>query len=119
MKRLVLFFLLFALLSSVSLADPLPLLEDYAEDISEPYDEADPSAGTFVYSCRYPHVDENAEGGAEINAFYDYLLNDTVNNMVPMIQDAGVMPGQWQIMIYLGQKVMLEKQKAAEAHVCS
>lgn len=88
MKRLVLFFLLFALLSSVSLADPLPLLEDYAEDISEPYDEADPSAGTFVYSCRYPHVDENAEGGAEINAFYDYLLNDTVNNMVPMIQDA-------------------------------
>ena len=33
-------------------------------------------------------MDEEAEGGAEINAFYDYLLNDTVSNMVPMLQEA-------------------------------
>ena len=88
MKRFFLFLLVFSLLSLPALADPLPLLDDLAEDIAEPYDDSDPSAGTFVFSCRYPRVDENAEGGEEINAFYDYLLTDTLSNMVPMLQEA-------------------------------
>jgi len=57
-------------------------------------------------------------------AYYNFLrphktMGYRVLNEVPVLQEAGVMPGQWQIMIYLGQKVMLEKQKTAEAHVCS
>ena len=57
-------------------------------------------------------------------AYYNFLrphktMGYKVLNAVPMIQNAGVMPGQWQIMIYLGQKVMLEQQKTAAEHVCS
>jgi hypothetical protein len=57
-------------------------------------------------------------------AYYNFLrphktMGYKVLNAVPMIQNAGVMPGQWQIMIYLGQKVMLEQQKTAAVHVCS
>lgn len=88
MKRFFLLFLAIVLSAAPALADPLPLLEDLSEEIAEPYDESDPSAGTFVFSCRYPRVDEEAEGGEEINAFYDYLLSDTVSNLVPMMQEA-------------------------------
>ena len=88
MKRIACVLLILVLFILPALADPLPLLEDYAVDISEPYDENDPSAGTFVFSCRYPHADETAEGAAGINAFYEYDLDDTVLNMVPMLQDA-------------------------------
>ena len=88
MKRFLALFLILAFLSAPALADPLAFLDDFSEDIAEPYDEDNPSAGTFIYSCRYPHVDEEAEGGAEINAFYDYLLTDTVSNLVPMMQEA-------------------------------
>ena len=88
MKRIACILLILVLFILPALADPLPLLEDYAVDISEPYDENDPSAGTFVFSCRYPHADETAEGAAGINAFYEYDLDDTVLNMVPMLQDA-------------------------------
>ena len=88
MRKLLLFMMVLSLFILPSLAEPLVLLEDFAEDISEQYDEEDPSYGTFVYSCRYPRVDDSGEGGAEINAFYDYQLNDTVSNFVPMLQEA-------------------------------
>lgn len=88
MKRLLSVLLLFSLLALPALADPLPLLEDYTAEISQPYDDGDLSAGTFVYSCRYPHADDTAPGGPEINAFYEYLLNDTLDNYIPLLQDA-------------------------------
>lgn len=88
MRHLISLLLTLMLFALPALADPLPLLEDYSAEISEPYDENDPSAGTFVYSCRYPHADETAEGGAEINAFYEYLMSDTLDNYVPILQDA-------------------------------
>lgn len=88
MKRLLVLLLVLSLLAVTAAADPLVLLEDYSEDIIEPYDEADPSEGTFIFRCRYPCVDDSAEGGAEINSFYEYQLDDTVSNLVPMIQEA-------------------------------
>ena len=88
MKRIFGMLLVLSLLAFPVLAAPLPLLEDYTAEISHPYDEGDPSAGTFVYSCRYPHADDAAEGGSEINAFYEYLMNDTLDNYVPLLQDA-------------------------------
>ena len=73
MKRFLCFLLILFLFTTPVLADSLILLEDYALDIYEQYDPDDPSAGTFIYNCHYPHVDEKAEGGANINEFYSYL----------------------------------------------
>ena len=87
MKRIVLWFLILILPVASALADPLTLLDDYAEDIVEPCDEEDPAAGTFVYSCRYPHVDDSAEGGAGINVFYSELLEYELGFTMPMIQE--------------------------------
>ena len=87
-RRLLPLLLALAMLPLPVLAEPLPLLEDYAEEIVFPYDESDPSAGTFRYSYRYPHVDENAEGGADINVFYTELITYLTGFTIPMIQDA-------------------------------
>ena len=88
MKRVLSVLLLLSLLALPALADPLPLLEDYTAEIAQPYDENDPSAGTFIYRCSYPHADDSSAGGSEINAFYEYLMNDTLDNYIPLLQDA-------------------------------
>ena len=88
MKRFLSIVLILVLSALPVLADPLPLLEDYAEDIVIPYDESDPSAGIFSYSYRYPHVDEEADGGMEINVFFSELLDYELGFTMPMIQDA-------------------------------
>lgn len=88
MKRFLSILLILVLSALPVLADPLPLLEDYAEDIVIPYDESDPSAGIFSYSYRYPHVDEEADGGMEINVFFSELLDYELGFTMPMIQDA-------------------------------
>ena len=90
MKRFLSLLLILVLSVLPALADPLPMLEDYAEDLVVPYDESDPSAGVFSYSYRYPHVDENAEGGMGINVFFSELLDYENEFIVPMIQDAYV-----------------------------
>lgn len=88
MRRILPFLLVLSLLAAPALADPLVLLDDYAEDVSELYDDADPSAGRFVYSCRYPHVDENAEGSMGINTFYSEQLEYERGFTMPIIRDA-------------------------------
>ena len=75
MKRFLPVLLALCLVAAAAFADPLPLLEDYFDEIVQFVDEDDPSAGRFVYSYRYPHVDVEAEGGAEINAFYEDLIS--------------------------------------------
>ena len=87
MKRILSFLLFLSLFVVSAFADPFAFLDDYAFDVSEMYNPDDPSEGTFVFSCRYPHVDNIAEGGAVINAFYEYELNDAYNYLVPMLQD--------------------------------
>ncbi|MCI1722869.1 MAG: DDE-type integrase/transposase/recombinase [Lachnospiraceae bacterium] len=57
-------------------------------------------------------------------AYYNFLRPHTYNrnkvlNAVDTIQAAGTMPGQWQVMIYLGQKAILESQKQKQAQACS
>ena len=87
MKRVLPFVLVLLLLAASALADPLPLLEDYADDVVVRYDEADPAAGSFEYSYRFPHVDENAEGGAKINSFFEYKVKDTQDFTIPINGD--------------------------------
>ena len=88
MKRILIMILILFLAAVPALADPLPLLEDYAGDIVVQYDETDPSAGVFSYSYRYPHPDEKAEGGPEINIFYTDLIGYDLGFTVPIIQEA-------------------------------
>lgn len=83
MKKRFLSLLLVLVLCTVSaLADPLALREDLFSSISEPCDENDPSAGTFVFSYRYPRVNDEGEDGAAINAFFrakaEYLEDFTI-----------------------------------------
>ena len=87
MKRLVPILLTLCLLCAGAHADPLPLLDDYTGEVVQYHDENDPAAGRFIYSYRYPHVDEEAEGGAEINAFYDELVTYTESFTIPMNMD--------------------------------
>ena len=87
-KKILPFLLILSLLAASAYAEPLALLDDYAEEISEPYDENDPSAGTFVYNCRYPHVEEGAEGSLGINTFYSELFEYEMGFTMPMIQEA-------------------------------
>lgn len=71
MKKVFPLLLVLMLCAVSALADPLVLLEDYSCSVSVPCDENDPSAGTFVYSYRFPHVDGEAEDSAAINTFFE------------------------------------------------
>jgi len=88
MKRLLSLILLLCLVSSSACADPLPIPEDYANEIDQPFDADHPDSGRFRYSYRFPHVDESAEGGVNINAFYDELVTYTEGFTIPMNMDA-------------------------------
>ena len=87
-KRLLPLLLALCLLPSAVLADPLPLLDDYAEDFAIPYEEGNPEAGVFRYSCRYPHPDPEAKGGESIDLFYRELIDYELGFTIPMFQDA-------------------------------
>lgn len=87
-KRFCALCLVLLLVVPSALADPLALLEDYADEIVILNDESDPSAGKFMYSYRYPHVDGEAPGGTEINVFYSDLVDYTLDFTIPMNQDA-------------------------------
>ncbi len=88
MKKILAFLLAVSLsVAASALADPLALREDCAGNIVVPYDENDLSAGSFEYSYRFPQVDDNAEGGAAINAFYLSRANDLESFTIPMDQN--------------------------------
>lgn len=88
MKRLLSLVLLLCLVCCAACADPLPLLEDYANTIDRPFEEGNPDSPRFVYSYRFPHVDVSAEGGVNINAFYEELVSYTEGFTIPMNMDA-------------------------------
>ena len=77
MKRLILLVLFLCLVSTSALADPVPLLDDYAQEYVLQYDENDPSAGKCEYIYRYPHPDPAAPGAAPIDSFYAQKSNDS------------------------------------------
>lgn len=88
MKRSFLVLLILVLAVAPALADPLALLEDLSEEVSEPYNPDDPSEGVFSYSVRYPRVDESAEGSTGINTFYSELFDYETGFTMPMIREA-------------------------------
>ena len=88
MKHFFSVLLILCIITASAFADPLPLLDDYTGEVVQFHDESDPTAGRFIYTYRYPHVDEEAEGGAEINAFFDELVTYTESFTIPMNMDA-------------------------------
>ena len=75
------------LLPCSSLADPVLLDEDFSEIISIPYDEQQPSAGQYVYSFSYPHVDESDPRAPLINSYYEYQAKDARDYNAPNMAD--------------------------------
>ena len=101
MKRIFSFLLILMLLSAHALADPIALVDDFAEEITEPSDPEDPSSGTFVYICRFPHVDENAEGSLGINTFYSEQFDYEMGFTMPMNIALYYLLGNYQPMMWL------------------
>lgn len=67
-------------------ADPLQLTEDLKDTVRIPLDgEADSAA--YVYSYEYPQVDESDPSAGLINAFYQYIVSDTLDFEIPMNVD--------------------------------
>ena len=82
MKRMItVFVLLAALLFSSSAADPMVQAEDLAGVIRIPYDENDPSAGAYVYTYRYPQIDESDPSAMRVNLFYADLVEMLDTNL--------------------------------------
>ena len=92
-KRMIPLVLALCLLLSAALADPLPLLDDYAETAVILWDENNPDNGRFTYSYRYPHVDESAPGGASINSYFAYKVKDTQDFDIPINSDSYLAEG--------------------------
>ena len=76
--------LLASLSVSCALGEPLRLIEDLTYTFSLPYDENDASAGSFVFSFRYPCADESDPTAYRVNRFYEALADDLISNMIPI-----------------------------------
>ena len=90
-KRIPALLLVLILFAASAAADPLQMKDDLSGSHSVPFDENDPSAGTFAYSYTYPQVDEEAEGGAAINAFFANLVEYLESFTIPaksMVEDS-------------------------------
>ena len=84
-RRLLALLLLTVLaLPCAALADPLPLVDDLAGEIVIPYDENDPSAGSFTYVYAYPAADPAHPDADLINTFFEYEASDTAAFRAPM-----------------------------------
>ena len=96
MKRVLLLpiLLVFFLLPTASLADPLPLTDDYSDTITVFYNGSDDADGRYRYTYRYPHADPTDPTAYRINSWYEYQIPDTVNNTIPNLSDLYASLGQ-------------------------
>ena len=83
MKRFLLISLLLAalLLFSAAAAEPMVQDDDLSGTIRIDYDAQDPSAGSYVYTYRYPHIDESEPDAACVNLFYADLIENLDTNL--------------------------------------
>ena len=84
---IALFMSLLILTAAGALAEPLLLREDLAGELVFPFDESNPSAGSFVYTYAYPQADESDPRADLINVFYRYLASDAENFSAPILAD--------------------------------
>ena len=86
-KQLILFLALLLAFPAAVSAEPLPLTDNLSGTFAVPYDESDPSAGSYVFSFRYPHVDPSHPDAHLVNQFYEYLARDTEVYTIPNLSD--------------------------------
>ena len=95
MKRFLpalLAFLVLLLSAGAVLADPLELDSDLTDTLIVLYDPDDPSAGSYTYTYRYPHISENEPDAGKINPFYAdqiYTLETNIHFMADGYIDSG------------------------------
>ena len=75
--------LILAAAASLAAAEPLKLAEDLQEDVRVNLNER----ADYVYSFRYPCVDESDPSAELINGFFRYKAEDTVGFEIPMNAD--------------------------------
>lgn len=74
------------------LADPLMLDTDLVDTLTVLYNPDDPSAGSYTYSYRYPHIAETEPDADKINPFYAdqvYTLETNIHFMADGYVDSG------------------------------
>ena len=69
-------------------------------------------------SCGYDNYEGANYNVALWVAYYNFLRphqhnHNKVLNNVKMLENAGNMPGKWQMLIYLGQQTILQLQRTA------
>ena len=81
---ILLLILLLTCVYGIAMSDPLPIDGDLSGSFELPYEDDQPSVGSFVYSWRYPHISGDDPSASQINSFYQMLENDARNYDVPM-----------------------------------
>jgi len=71
---------------------------------------------TYRVKCGYDNYDGANYNVALWVAYYNFLrphqsLSFHVLNRIPMLDNAGIMPNKWQLLMYLGQKTIISLQK--------
>lgn len=85
-------FLVLFLAAGTAMADPLVLDDDLTDTLVVLYNPDDPSAGSYTYTYRYPHVSENEPDAGKINPFYEdqiYTLETNIHFMADGYIDSG------------------------------
>ena len=85
-------FLIILFSAGAVLADPLVLDSDLTDTLIVLYDPDNPSAGSYTYTYRYPHVAEDEPDAGKINPFYAdqvYTLETNIHFMADGYIDSG------------------------------
>lgn len=77
----LLIILIVILSAGAVLADPLELDSDLADTLTVLNDPDDPSAGSYTYTYRYPHVSEDEPDAGKINPFYEDQISTLETNI--------------------------------------
>ena len=88
----LLVFLVVIFSAGAVLADPLSLDSDLTDTLTVLYNPDDPSAGSYTYTYRYPHVSEDEPDAGKINPFYAdqvYTLETNIHFMADGYVDSG------------------------------
>ena len=85
-------FLIILFSAGAVLADPLVLDSDLTDTLIVLYDPDNPSAGSYTYTYRYPHVSENEPDAGKITPFYEdqiSMLETNIHFMADGYMDSG------------------------------
>ena len=83
MKRLILFTMIFALMTSCALAEPLKVAGELSGSVCWP-EEPSEDGTSYTYTYTYPVVEEMDDVTLMINEFYRYTVDDALAFNVPI-----------------------------------